>query len=741
MNAAAAAPLIGAAWTSLVMLSLGLLAAQALRLPLRRSEVWSIGYLLGACCLSLVIFGLAAASLLHRPILLGAGVIAVVAALWRGAWRYGLRVETARLPAGWRWALAGAAAVYGVYTFVHAWAPEASPDGLQYHLGLVQRYLRQGGFGHVTTNIYANMPMAADMLFLYAFAFGRHSAAALVHWSFLPLTAVLLVQFGKRFNVAAAGGTAALLTVLSPVVQVDGSSAYVDVALLSTLFAMFYLLLVYERESHESSRGVPAAAGALAGFAVAAKMTAGLAAPFALAYIVVTGMRLRRDAGRDAILVTAFAALVIAPWLVKSAVTVGNPVSPFANRIFPNPHVRISSEEEYRTGLRTYWGSVTDAREIPMEVTVRGHKLAGLLGPVFLLTPVALLALRWPIGRRALLACAVFLLPYPTNIGTRFLLPALPFAALAMGMVFVRWRPAAAVLLAFHAFTAWPGVMALYADPSAWRLKEFRLKQALRREPEHDFLMRISPEYRASQVIETHVPEGERVLTWGGPAQAYTSREILIPYQGAFNLQAAQTFASGTVEGYQAVREWRFRFEPVRAQRVRLVLTSGSATDEWSLSEVRLFHNGFELPRTRSWRIAARPNPWDIGFAFDGCPGTRWLSAQQAEPGMYVEVELGRPRLLSELRTAMTPDQTLSARLDIHTNGTWRTVAQAGELTSIPPLPNTRLNASDDLKRMGVRYVMTSEDDFLSDDLFRNQRAWGVTMLGETERTRLYQLD
>ena len=47
--------------------------------------------------------------------------------------------------------------------------------------------------------------------------------------------------------------------------------------------------------------------------------------------------------------------------------------------------------------------------EIPVEATLRGERLTGLLGPVFLLLPFALLALKRRDGRRLLLAGAVFL--------------------------------------------------------------------------------------------------------------------------------------------------------------------------------------------------------------------------------------------------------------------------------------------------------------------------------------------
>jgi len=60
-----------------------------------------------------------------------------------------------------------------------------------------------------------------------------------------------------------------------------------------------------------------------------------------------------------------------------------------------------------------------------MQVTTSGH-LGGLLGPVFLLAPLALFSLRRKEGRRLLLAALVFGANYFDNIGTRFLIPSLP---------------------------------------------------------------------------------------------------------------------------------------------------------------------------------------------------------------------------------------------------------------------------------------------------------------------------
>ena len=83
---------------------------------------------------------------------------------------------------------------YFILYFFNAMAPEASPDGAGYHLGLVARYLREHGFHQITWNIYANLSEGAEMLFLFAFAFGKHSAAAMVHLAFLMALAWQMIS-------------------------------------------------------------------------------------------------------------------------------------------------------------------------------------------------------------------------------------------------------------------------------------------------------------------------------------------------------------------------------------------------------------------------------------------------------------------------------------------------------------------------------------------------------------------
>lgn len=105
----------------------------------------------------------------------------------------------------------------------------------------------------------------------------------------------------------------------------------------------------------------------------------------------------------------------------------------------------------------------------PRELALWGTEAGGLIGPMFLLAPVALLALRDPHGRRLAPAAAVLTLAGAAD--ARWMIPALPFLALAMGIALTRSRGALPVLAVAAALLSWPDVARVYADPQAWRIK------------------------------------------------------------------------------------------------------------------------------------------------------------------------------------------------------------------------------------------------------------------------------
>jgi hypothetical protein len=284
------------------------------------------------------------------------------------------------------------------------------------------------------------------MLFLFAFAFGKHSAAAMVHFAFLLSLPLAMLFYSRRNGIPAAGVCGSLLVFCSPVVGITGISAYNDVATAAVIFGVFYLLSMWDGNRQP---GLLIVIGLLCGFCYASKYTAFIAIPYALAFVAWKLAKAREPVWRTLAVMGVCAAVVMIPWLLKNWILVENPVAPFFNRLFPNPYMHIGFEDIYRAQMRHY--HIGKYSRIPWEAAVRGGALQGLIGPVFLLAPLALLSLRSRVGRLLLLGAVVFALPYATNIGTRFLIPALPFVALGMSLAIAPVRGMTAGLLLAHA--------------------------------------------------------------------------------------------------------------------------------------------------------------------------------------------------------------------------------------------------------------------------------------------------
>src|ERR1039458_4561917 len=173
---------------------------------------------------------------------------------------------------------------YGVWYLVNAMAPEISPDGITYHLGLPFEYTRLGRFpDRISFN--DALPHGMEMLFTMAFAFGRHSAAKLVEFGFLAATPTLLLRVGRRLGLPdRASLGAAVFYFCAPVTGITGTTSYNEAALVFFTLAAFYLLLVWRGKGPPGDLG-PAGPGA--GFCYAIKMPdaivlAGAALPVAV---------------------------------------------------------------------------------------------------------------------------------------------------------------------------------------------------------------------------------------------------------------------------------------------------------------------------------------------------------------------------------------------------------------------------------------------------------------------------
>ena len=170
--------------------------------------------------------------------------------------------------------------------------------------------------------------------------------------------------------------------------------------------------------------------------------------------------------------------------------------------------------------------------------------MPGMTGPAFLLLPLCILALRHPHGRRLLLAGAIYAIPACLNTELRFLIPALPFFALALGLAMAdSWGALPAVAL-LQALLCWPAIMDTYCDRIAWRVHGLQWRAALRLEPESEFISSRVGDYALKPAIEGAVPVGGRVFSFAGRAAAYIDRDIVVGYESSLGIRVQEALES-----------------------------------------------------------------------------------------------------------------------------------------------------------------------------------------------------
>lgn len=674
----------------------------------RLSLAGPVQFLLGAGLFSQSVLALGLAGWVNRAAFLVLAAVALGAAAM---------VRVPGPPVGTRpgW-LGWVLAPFGIVYLVHAMAPEISPDGLAYHVALPLRYLREGRVGFVPFNIYGQLSQGMEMLYLFVLSMANRSAAALVHLGFVFALVALLWDYGRSVANRWVAFTACSLVFCSPVAGIDAASAYTDVAVAAVLFGLYVVLA---RWRNEPSLSLAVAAGVLAGFAYGIKYTAGLGVALGFVWLM------RRD-GRAATLFLAASLAMMLPWLGKNWAFTGNPWSPFANAWFPNAVFDRWLEADYVGSLRWYPGLGT-AATLPWELAGRGFILNGFLGPIWLLAPLSLLALRTNEGRRLLAVGFLVGIPFALNVGTRFLIPAMPFFALALAMALSRWRWLLVGVGAAHLLLSWPWLAPLYCERYAWRIAEFPWRAALRLESEDEFQGRKLTEHHMARHLNAFVRPGEKVLTQTQFTDALTHADMLTGALSRPTVEWRRMLYLTAVPRLLPNGRIRFWFltKPYRALRLRQL--SGAPA---SVAECRVY------------RLLTPVQPSSRGPALDGSTLTRVVLGEPLEVDLATPAEVDRVDCLYH-SIPPEPDFVLEAQ---RADGAWVVASSQPELAPyVDSAQGLPAQAARLLLQQGIRFLLLRDRDYhrdlggLTPEL--NMAGWPVERLASEYGMHLYRID
>ena len=687
---------------------------------------------MGAAVFSLLVFFLLLAGAAQWPVFLAIGIVPVAAVRWMP--RPPLPEPAAKpLSRAERTAASALFVAYGVYYFVNALAPEILADGITYHLGLASEYARTGAFPDRIA-FYEMLPQGMEMLYTAAFSIGRHSAAKLVEFGCFAATFPLLVRLARRLG---AGDRAALVAAafyfLAPVVAVTGASSYTDAGQVFFALAAFYLLLVW----HDTGdRRYLLPAGLAAGFCYAVKLPGLVVPAVALAFL------LARRRWQAALLFAAGASLAIAPWMLRALALTGNPVAPVLDAWFPNPWFHAATDRLLARDLRSLHG--TPWWRVPWELALGGG-FSGIYGPLLLAVPVAALSLRRRSGRRCCLLAVLLAAPWLSNSSARFLMLAIPFAALAFGIALDALpRPAAWIAVTLQALVCAPPVMDAWEPFYGFRLHEFPLAAALRVEPEPAWLSNHLDEYKVAGMIARNTPPGARILALLSVATAYTDREIMVNWQSAEADQLLDTLrVAGLYQNdpfFDVTASWPI--QPLRAVRVRL---PRGYDGEWCIHEMQLFSGPDRVPNGRQWTLRAWPNPTEAPLAFDLNLATRWRTWESMRAGMFFEVDLDSPQRLSAA-TVLSHTPVFGVPFEFFgesPGGRWLALSAA---PAIAPRAreDLRLAATHAVRRAGYRYLLVPAgkegNGPLGERMAGHEAEWGFERAGEAGNVYLFRI-
>ncbi len=551
-------------------LGLGAGPARALLGPaVPRSQLFALSAALGLGGLGLLTLALGAAGLLNRPVagaLLVAGLaLAALRALeaWRTPSGKSGTVTAATGSAGnpadpapacgtarvLRAALLALLAVPLGLGLVGASIPpgilwdeeNGGYDVLEYHLQGPREYFDSGRIHFLPHNVYTSFPQQVEMLYLLLMHLAGDPWAAAIPAQYLHLfCGVLAVLALAAFATPPASGApptpwasaaVAALAGTVPWLAYLSALAYVELGLLLFAAVAGGLLLAAVRDPRRATARTLLAVGLCAGLAGGCKYTAlvFVTAALGIAWLLAAPLPWRRRI-RGAVVYGAGALAAFGPWLVRNAAFTGNPVYPFAYRVFGGAAWSAEQDEQWARGHR-----------LPPGRDMLADRLAGLwnewlterrLGPaVIAAAAVGLVLAR---GRAAALLAvwlgvAVGAWVLLTHMPGRFAVPTVvPLVLLAgLGLAAARPPPVRYAFLGLLVVAAgWNNVTAVrdwLRQDAAWRARGVPLRE----------LPGTTSLLRGLEAVNHVVPADGRVKLIGEARAYYIDRRV--DYTVVFN--------------------------------------------------------------------------------------------------------------------------------------------------------------------------------------------------------------
>ncbi len=260
---------------------------------------------------------------------------------------------------GWAVVLWGMVGLCVLFAVTGALCPPTTNefDSLTYHLAAPKLYVEAGRIVRIVHDHHTNSPFNMEMLYTLGLAFGSESLAKSFHLTAYLLIVASVAGAARRLSTDRTGNVpalaAAIAATLPPAVW-EAGTAYVDLGTALAEWLALLALVEWWRAKREHAARWLVLCGVACGTALATKLLGGAALLFAILAVGYASVRRRGCAWRGAAGLVGRAALLSAPWFVKSYVYTGNPIYPYGYSVFGGADWDEACAEGYRRDQKTY---------------------------------------------------------------------------------------------------------------------------------------------------------------------------------------------------------------------------------------------------------------------------------------------------------------------------------------------------------------------------------------------------
>jgi len=360
---------------------------------------------------------------------------------------YRYRSDAMRLPlaVAWNWKLLSMPGrmlaficMLGVAVLLlPALVPPIQSDGMRYHLGAVQEYLKLGRIAYLPSNAYSNMPFLVEMHFMAALTCRAPECSQLMHFTLAVLTSLAIYALGKRWS----GGSQALPLATGTVYLLTPMSAILAGWPFTDHGISFYLMVSIIAAIQTIDRPLSQnwiVLGILLGGLLGTKYTMGPVGVAILLLPLISG----RSRWPGGILLAGLAMGVVGGvWYIKNLWFTGNPFYPLATKWFGGGEWTAEANTFLadKAGVKGLGKSAQDLMASPWDATFQWTRFeAHNPGPTIILSLVGVIItgvllfrqdklIRWMLALLGMIY-AIWFFSYQSN---RLLLP---FLALALAV-------------------------------------------------------------------------------------------------------------------------------------------------------------------------------------------------------------------------------------------------------------------------------------------------------------------